>query len=168
MNESIILITVFVGVLIAAFLLVDYINSRREATTKLREAQPTYFGNERLDSDQFDKILSTDNEYVRNYFKVLEKYGTDSLQFRLIRAGYFSKYAYRKYMLIRIGIAIISVLSSMYLLREYVASISNIQIMTAAFIFSGTIYILVNAILDRIGTNKQIHIENYFRNLWIC
>ena len=162
MNESIILITVFVGVLIAAFLLIDYINSRREATTKLREAQPTYFGKERLDSDQFDKILSTDNEYVRNYFNVLEKYGTDSLQFRLIRAGYFSKYAYRKYMFIRIGITIIAVLSSMYLLREFVAGISNIEIMMISFIFSGVIYVLINAILDRVGSNKQIAYRKLF------
>ncbi|MGI9352864.1 MAG: type II secretion system F family protein [Rhizobiaceae bacterium] len=163
MNETLILASVFVSVLIVSALLIGFVNSRKQISDRLQEAKPTYLGGSSRDTaQQLERLISSENEYISHYFEVIAKNNLNSVEYRLIRAGYFSKSAPRTFNLIRIGVSLLALLGAYFLITNFFVAISSPMAIVLSMFVSGVFFILVNAVLDRMGQNRQVTYRKMF------
>ena len=98
MNETLILIAIFVAVLIASFALINALIQRKDVQRNIDDTR------RRKRSDtEIDELLGTGNERLRYYLDVVQNGHKDSLKMRLVQAGYLSRSAIAKFNLLRLS-----------------------------------------------------------------
>jgi len=165
MEQPIILAVVFFAALTLAYGVINALQSRRDMRRRsdiigrdgARGARSSDISNEDV-----ERVLGSENEYIRNYLDVLRKEKPDSLRMRLIRAGYFSKSALVIFNLIRIAAGAISFAAG-YIVVQFLYPETSGEI-TAIFaaLVAGVAFILVAAVLDRMGTKRETHYRKLF------
>ena len=162
MNETLILTAVFVGVLMITFVVANVLSGRREVGRLLKAAQPTYLGKNEAFDDELESMIASDNEYIRHYFAVIKKNNPNGLEFRLIRAGFFSQNALRNFNIVRIVVSFLTFALVAFTVKTVFVSLTAQIAVVIAMIASAFMFIFCNAVLDRMGTNKQTAYRKLF------
>ena len=161
MDDMLILSAVFVAVLLVSFLAVDYVSNRNDMAARLRELDPTYGRSVGAD-ERLEQFISPENESVRHYFDVIKKNDLNSVDFRLIRAGYFSTRAVRNFQFIRAAVAFVAFVAMFWLFKTFFINVPAVYVFVISLVVSAITFILANAVLDRMGTNRQVAYRRMF------
>lgn len=159
MNETLILASIFIAVLIAAFTTFSLILRRRainrnfEATSLEATAATA-----QLDS----KIFANENKTIQYYFEVQQKNNPESLEMRLIRAGYFERGAKPVFILIRLAVTTLTAAGIWWLLLNYVAAANTVLAILGGAIMGGVVFILSSVVLERREIAAQIMYRKLF------
>jgi tight adherence protein C len=161
MNELAILLATFVSVLIVSALVLNFIYARKEVVARI----------ESTDADELflpipENIRGlpvSEVELIRNYFTVIRSdKNPNSLQNRLIRAGYFSKNSVKVYHFIRFTVTFFLFWSSMLILGYLLPELSRSTFFIISLIIAGFSFFLCNIILERRGDKREIEYRKYF------
>lgn len=143
MQENIILLAVFASVLLLALTISSAVQRSRAISRNIEEAtaeRPVVAG--------VDAIFATDNESIRYYLETQRKYRPDSLQMRLLAAGFFSPSAPRVYLLFRFAAAAVGFAVTQYLVFALLPSVSAVVATIFSILVGGVFFILTSALLD--------------------
>jgi tight adherence protein C len=144
-NETLILASVFTAVLIAAFATLSAVLRRRAINRNFEasgiEAPPSTAALDR-------KIFANENATIQHYFDVQQKGNPDSLEMRLIRAGYFEKGALPVYMMIRLVVTALAALATWWVLLSFVAVANSAVAILGGAVVGGVVFILCNIVLE--------------------
>ena len=102
MNDTLILVAVFVAVLILIFTIANALTRSRDIRRNLDQVSV-----EQQQRDaRSDEVFGSENENIRHYYEVMRRNDPEGLDMRLIRAGYFSPDAKRSFQLIRLAVTV--------------------------------------------------------------
>ena len=161
MNELTILLATFVSVLIVSALVLNFVYARGEVVARI----------ESTDADELilpipENIRGlpiSEAELIRNYFTVIRSdKNPNSLQNRLIRAGYFSKNAVKAYQLIRIFVSLSFFSAIMFGLGYLAPELARSTLFIISMIAGGFAFFLCNIILERWGDKREIEYRKLF------
>lgn len=145
MNETLILVAVFVSILIAAYAVISTVQ-RRMAISRNLDAVNLETGPSMAGMDQ--KIFANENDTIRHYFEVQKNGNPDSIEMRLIRAGYFTRGAKRVFVVIRFAASIVTGLAVWWLLLNFTA-VTNPNVAVIFAVCVGVfVFILCNILLE--------------------
>lgn len=153
------LTAVFVAVLILVFAISSYISRRIQVRRNLSQAKGQA---EDKASPQIDKMLGSENEYVRHYFDVQKTDKPDSLRMRLIRAGYFNKRGLLYFNLIRVAVAVALFIGVWVLGGILNPSIDKRAQIGFAAVISALSFVLSNLVLEKMGNARQVAYRKLF------
>jgi tight adherence protein C len=142
MNENIIFATVFVAVLILVFALLSIVARNREINRNIIDVTT----DQDIASD--DDAFNSENDAIRHYFEVLRKNRPDSLEMRLISAGFFNRNALRRYNIIRLVITGLVFLLVQVAGTRFFVETSPYAMLVFSGVIAGLVFILTNAVLD--------------------
>ena len=161
MNELTILLTTFLSVVIASTLVLNYVNFRRQIVARI----------ETTDSDNTNVPIPenirglpiSEVELIRNYFNVIRSDNNpNSLQNRLIRAGYFSKSAVSIFQLIRIFVSLAVFSAFVFGLDYFLPELVRLTFFILCLIGAAFAFFLCNIILERWGDKREIEYRKLF------
>lgn len=163
MENFLILATVFLAVLLVAFPVTSFVTRRREVTENL-SAMPTAYHNLAFEREEesLKELIGSDNTLIRHYFDVTKTKANDSIEFRLIRAGFFSPTAPKTFQRVRAAVAFGVFVASAVIISRFFPSITPVLRLLISAMISGVSFILVNAYLDRLGKLRQISYRKLF------
>ncbi|TCD16185.1 type II secretion system F family protein [Oricola cellulosilytica] len=163
MNETLILTATFTSVLIFSVALLLTIGTRREVSQRLH-AQKLSRSEYAADiSEDIRGLPVSEQELVRHYFNVVRSDNDpNSLQNRLIRAGYFAREAVYVFHLIRIAATVIVFVAIFFAVRTVSPETSILAATITGLVFSGVTFILCNVVLERMGVRKEIQYRKDF------
>ena len=162
MDQILILAVVFFAALTLAYGVINAMQSRRDM--RRRSDMLEKEGRRRYDisNDDIDNVLGAETDQIKHCLDVLRNDKPDSLRARLIRAGFFSRSALFVFTIIRIVISV-AFFAAAYVLVETLYPQTS-QTITAVFaaMTAGVVFILVAAVLDRLGTRREIAYRKLF------
>ncbi|ESY51669.1 MULTISPECIES: type II secretion system F family protein [unclassified Mesorhizobium] len=157
MNETLILLATFVGVLLFSTVIVGRIASQREMASRLTDAAS--------DSDAVGgSYYSTASEitddrygvFVKNYFNVVRKdANSNSLPNRLLRAGFFSPQASTIFQTARAVISVLVLLGTFLVFEHYLVSVSRPLAILISMLCGGLVFFIHGIVLERMGVAKE-------------
>ena len=158
MNDTLILVAVFVAVLILIFTIANAVTRSRDIRRNLDQVS---IEQQQRDA-RSDEVFGSENENIRHYYDVMRRNDPEGLEMRLIRAGYFSPDAKRVFQLIRLAITVAVFALVWYLLVNLSEGLSSTMALLLAGLASGIIFILVSAVLDRQAKTNQTAYRRLF------
>ncbi|AMS39320.1 MULTISPECIES: type II secretion system F family protein [Aminobacter] len=162
MLQFAILLATFASTLILSALALGYITSRREVQIRLGQAASADSTSGPIPED-LRGLPVAEAELVRNYFTVVRAdKNPNSLQNRLIRAGYFSASAPRIFQLIRILVAGITFAVTLVLLGWAKPEMARGYQLLAVFVATAFAFFLCNVMLERRGDKREIEYRKLF------
>jgi tight adherence protein C len=157
-----ILSATFASTLILSALAINYVASRRQVQSRLGQAT-TVEGVPAAIPEDLRGLPVAEAELLRNYYAVVRAdKNPNSLQNRLIRAGYFSAGAVRLFHVIRIAAAIAAFAAVLALLTWFRPQMPSGYKLLAAFVGGGFGFFLSNVVLEWRGDKR----ENEYRKLF--
>jgi tight adherence protein C len=157
-----ILLATFASTLILSALALGYITSRREVQMRLGQAASGDSTSGPIPED-LRGLPVAEAELVRNYYTVVRAdKNPNSLQNRLIRAGYFSASAPRIFQLIRILVAGITFAGTFVLLGWAKPEMARGYQLLAVFVATAFAFFLCNVMLERRGDKREIEYRKLF------
>ncbi|MDX5381547.1 MAG: type II secretion system F family protein [Rhodobacterales bacterium] len=158
MNDTLILVAVFVAVLILIFTIANALTRSRDIRRNLDQVSV-----EQQQRDaRSDEVFGSENENIRHYYEVMRRNDPEGLDMRLIRAGYFSPDAKRSFQLIRLAVTVAVFALVWYLLVNLSEGLSSAMALVLAGLASGIVFILVSAVLDRQAKKNQTAYRRLF------
>jgi tight adherence protein C len=161
MNELSILLVTFLSVLILSALVINYVNSRREVVARIEstDADPTALEI----PENIRGLPISEVELIRHYFTVIRSDSNpNSIQNRLIRAGYFSKDAINYYQFIRIAVSL-SLFSAILFGLGYLApDLADLTRFTISMMGAAFAFFLCNIMLERRGDKRETAYRRLF------
>ena len=154
MNDTLI----FVAVLILIFTIANAVTRSRDIRRNLDQASVE----QQMRDARTDEVFGSENDNIRHYYEVMRRNDPESLEMRLIRAGYFSPDATRSFQLIRLAVTVAVFALGWYLLVNLTAGVSSTMALLLAGLVSGIVFILVSAALDRQARQNQIAYRRLF------
>ncbi|MCT7374658.1 type II secretion system F family protein [Chelativorans salis] len=157
MNESLILLATFVGVLLLSTVVLRGITSRREVTSRLAEVtQEEAAGTSLFSEEDLSDVLEKDSRLIKHYFDVIRTdTNPDSLSNRLIRAGFFSPQALPIFHLVRASVGLLTFLAAFFLVDAYVISASRTVAIIVSMFAGAFAFFITNVVLERMGVAKE-------------
>lgn len=162
MSQLPVLFAIFLSVLLLAFTTANYISNRREIRRNIAKMKSTTSGRKQYQQRQLDQLLSEENETARYFFEVLRNDAPESLRPRLIRAGFFSRRAPLIFNLTRTALAFLVFVLIWLVIYLLSASVRPLIVLMFAVAFSGTVFILANVALDRLGKRREREYRKLF------
>nr|WP_246670908.1 type II secretion system F family protein [Aminobacter sp. MDW-2] len=156
------MLATFASTLILSALALGYITSRREVQMRLGQAASGDSTSGPIPED-LRGLPVAEAELVRNYYTVVRAdKNPNSLQNRLIRAGYFSASAPRIFQLIRILVAGITFAGTFVLLGWAKPEMARGYQLLAVFVATAFAFFLCNVMLERRGDKREIEYRKLF------
>ncbi len=162
MVNFVILLTVFLVVLLVVYPILNYFGRRREVTENLSKMPTAYHNMNAAEMAKIQEITGSDNDLVTHYFNVTKTKPVSSVEFRLIRAGFFSPTAPRTFQQVRFAVTVFAFIVGGYGFSRYLENVTALLEIAMACIVGGVVFILINAVLDRMGTNRQTEYRKLF------
>lgn len=154
MTENMIYLMVFAAVVILAFTALTIFVRNRDIARNI-EAATTSRG-------QDNDIFSTDNDQVSHYFNVQKKNQPDSLEMKLISAGFLNSSAPRLFHIARIvAVVVVTILMRMLIVRLF-PEINPAGAVLIAAVFGGISFIMCSAVLDYYVRKTEIQNRKLF------
>lgn len=154
MTENMIYLMVFAAVVILAFTALTIFVRNRDIARNI-EAATTSRG-------QDNDIFSTDNDQVSHYFNIQKKNQPDSLEMKLISAGFLSSSAPRLFHIARIvAVVVVTILMRMLIVRLF-PEINPAGAVLIAAVFGGISFIMCSAVLDYYVRKTEIQNRKLF------
>jgi len=158
MNDSLILVAVFVAVLILIFTIANAVTRSRDIRRNLDQVSV-----EQQQRDaRSEEVFGSENENIRHYYEVMRRNDPEGLDMRLIRAGYFSPDAKRVFQMIRLTVTVVVFALVWYLVVNLSEGLSSAMALLLAGLASGIVFILVSAVLDRQAKTNQTSYRRLF------
>ncbi|WP_375570902.1 type II secretion system F family protein [Seohaeicola saemankumensis] len=158
MNDSLILVAVFVAVLILIFTIANAVTRSRDIRRNLDQVSV-----EQQQRDaRSEEVFGSENENIRHYYEVMRRNDPEGLDMRLIRAGYFSPDAKRVFQMIRLTVTVAVFALVWYLVVNLSMGLSSAMALLLAGLTSGIVFILVSAVLDRQAKTNQTSYRRLF------
>jgi tight adherence protein C len=158
MNDSLILVAVFVAVLILIFTIANAVTRSRDIRRNLDQVSV-----EQQQRDaRSEEVFGSENENIRHYYEVMRRKDPEGLDMRLIRAGYFSPDAKRVFQMIRLTVTVAVFALVWYLVVNLSEGLSSAMALLLAGLASGIVFILVSAVLDRQAKTNQTSYRRLF------
>lgn len=154
MSENMIYLMVFAAVVLVAFTALTIFARNRDIARNIDAATSQRAG----ETD----IFSTDNDQVSHYFNVQKKNQPDSLEMKLIAAGFLSASAPRYFNIARIvAVVLVTILMRMFIVRLF-PEINPAGAVLIAAVFGGISFILCSAVLDYYVRQTEIQNRKLF------
>ncbi|SDG86950.1 type II secretion system F family protein [Alloyangia pacifica] len=157
MNEYLVLAAVFTAVLIATFAVLNALTQRRDVERNIESSR-----RRRRSDTEIDELLGTGNERLRYYLDVVKTKKKDSLEMRLVQAGFFSKSAVAKFNLIRMLAALIAFVALQVTLQKFVPSASRVTLLILAALAAALVFILASVVLERMAKKRMREFRKIF------
>lgn len=154
MTENLIYFAVFIAVVILGYLVTSIILRNRDIARNIEEATT-----EKVVSND---IFSTDNENLNHYFNVQKKNQPDSLEMKLIAAGFLGANAPRLFHIIRLATVILVMVVMRTLIVRLFPEVNPTSAIVFAAIFGGVSFILCSAVLDYFVSKTEIQNRKLF------
>jgi tight adherence protein C len=158
-NETFVLIAVFIAVLIPTFGILAAIQSRAELKKNL-EDQPSR--STTLSSAQIDEALGTENSKMRYYLSVMQEGQKNSLPMRLIQAGFLSSAAIWWFMVIRVLVVIAILVITQALFTILFPKVTTSLVIFIGLTLGGCAFILTSAVLESMGKKRLREFKKLF------
>ncbi|MEN8834226.1 MAG: type II secretion system F family protein [Pacificibacter sp.] len=159
MNETFVLIAVFIAVLIPTFGILAAIQSRAELKKNL-EDQPAR--SRTLSSAQIDEALGTENSKMRYYLSVMQEGQKNSLPMRLIQAGFLSSAAIWWFMVIRVLVVIAILVITQAFFTILFPKVTTSLVIFIGLTLGGCAFILTSAVLENMGKRRLREFKKLF------
>ena len=161
MNETLILGAIFVAVLIVAFGILSVVQSRRELAKNLEGKG----GISRLSNEQLDEALGSNNPRMHYYLSVAQNADVNSIESRLVQAGFLSPSAVWWFMITRLLVAIAALLLAQLLFSTFLPTVTTLAATLTSTLISGVTFILVSAVLEARGRKRMREHKKLFPDL---
>lgn len=158
MNDTLILLAVFVAVLLLILTIANAVSRSRD----IRRNIDSVSVEQQIRDARAEEVFASENDDIRHYYEVMRRNDPEGLDMRLIRSGYFSRDAKRTFTLIRLAVTIASFALVWYALVNLSGALSSAMALIFAGIAAGVIFILANAVLDRQAKNNEINYRRLF------
>ncbi|OSQ44323.1 type II secretion system F family protein [Marivita geojedonensis] len=158
MNQTLILVSVFVAVLMAAFSVLNYFLRRAEISRNVGATRA-----KRTETDkEIDRMLGDENAEIRYYLDVVRNMPPNSLPMRLVQAGYFSKSAILNFNILRVLVSATVFTVIQIVTIRFVSGINLAFATVLAMLGAGISFILCSAVLERIGKKRSREFRKLF------
>lgn len=158
MNENLFLIGLFVAVLLLAFTIIDFVARRREINQAIRATRKN-----RTETDAaIDEILGSENEEVRYYLDVVKNAGKDSLEMRLVRAGFFDKGSVWRFSVVRFFVCAAAFTAVQFGVAGLFEQVSSAVLLIVSATVAGIAFIVCSWILETIGNRRAREFRKLF------
>jgi tight adherence protein C len=151
MSEPLILLAVFASVLLIVFTVASVVARNRAISRNIEDATA-----ERSSLTSVDDMLATDNEAIRYYMDIQRTARPDSVEMRLVAAGYFNRSAPRYYMIGRFVAAVAGFVIGQIGMQAVAPGASGAVQSLFAVILGGVFFILSSAVLDSLVSRAEI------------
>lgn len=158
MNDTLILIAVFVAVLLLIFTIATAVTRNRD----IRRNIDSVSAEQQVRDARAEAVFASENDDIKHYYEVMRRNDPEGLEMRLIRSGYFSRDAKRTFVLIRLAVTIAVFVLVWYLIVNLSGGLSSAMALILAGIASGIVFILTNAVLDRKAKSNEIMYRRLF------
>ncbi|MER9410420.1 type II secretion system F family protein [Mesorhizobium sp. M0589] len=157
MNETLILLATFIGVLLFSTVIVGRIASQREVASRLTD---TAADGEAISGSYYGPASEiADDKYgvlIKHYFNVVRKdTNSNSLPNRLLRAGFFSPRASAIFQAARAAISLLGVLGIFLVVEHYLVSISRTMAILMSMLCGSFVFFIAGVVLERMGVAKE-------------
>lgn len=159
MNETFVLIAVFIAVLIPAFGILAAIQSRAELKKNLEDKPAKSTA---LSSAQLDEALGTENSKMRYYLSVMQDGQKNSLPMRLIQAGFLSPAAIWWFMVVRILVVVAILVASQAIFSILLPTVTTSVVILIGMTLGGCAFILTSAVLESMGKKRMREFKKLF------
>ena len=161
MNEILILGAIFLAVLIIAFGILSLAQSRRELAENLEGKG----GISRLSNEQLDEALGSNNPRMHYYLSVAQNADENSIELRLIQAGFLSPSAVWWFMITRLFVTVTSLFLVQLLFSIFLPTVTTLVAILFSTLISGVSFILVSAALEARGRKRMREHKKLFPDL---
>jgi tight adherence protein C len=163
MSENMILLATFVSVLIVTAVLFSFFSSRRQISARF-DAETEEKKEDTVEIPEDIRGLSAnDATLVKNYYAVIRAdKDPNSINNRLIRAGYFHPGAPRTYHLIRVAIALAACSVIMFGIPLFAPNLQQSSLILLAMIFGALAFFVTNIVLEKIGNSQETNYRRLF------
>ena len=158
MNDTLILLAVFVAVLLLIFTIANAVSRRRD----IRRNIDSVSVEQQIRDARAEEVFASENDDIKHYYEVMRRNDPEGLEMRLIRSGYFSRDAKRTFNLIRLAATIATFALVWYALVNLSGALTSAMALVFAGIAAGVVFILVNALLDRQSKRNEISYRRLF------
>ncbi|MES2846886.1 MAG: type II secretion system F family protein [Pseudomonadota bacterium] len=155
-TENLILAAVFMAVVLVVFIIAGLVSRRREIRRNIDDVTAEHDNESELES-----LFSEDNDSVRHYFEVQRKNRPDSLEMRLISAGFMTRGAVRLFNLLRFALVVVVFAGVQWGLVRIFPGIS-LSLMLVSALVAGVFFILASAVLDYFVRKVEISNRKLF------
>lgn len=154
MNENLIYIFVFAAVVLLSYSVLTVVIRNREIARNIEAAtnRPAASGD----------IFASDNEKLDHYFNIQNKAQPDSLEMKLIAAGFLGAGAPRMFHILRLVTVILVMVGMRTAIVRLFPEVNPAGSMLLAAIFGGVSFILCSAVLDYYVTKTEIQNRKLF------
>lgn len=161
MNEILILGAIFLAVLITAFGILSLAQSRRELAENLEGKG----GISRLSNAQLDEALGSNNPRMHYYLSVAQNADGNSIELRLIQAGFLSPSAVWWFMITRLLVTVTFLFLAQLLFSTFLPTVTTLVAILFSTLISGVSFILVSAALEARGRKRMREHKKLFPDL---
>ncbi|WP_113132431.1 type II secretion system F family protein [Hyphomicrobiales bacterium] len=164
MGEYGIYLVVFFAVLIFSGVASELVFRRREVGIRLSETTAKTSGDDlQLGDSTLVDLGEAENRLIRRYFEITRRdQNANSIQNRLIRAGYFGAPAVTVFQVVRALACGAAMVAAVWALDRFVPEMSRLAILLVAMIVAGITFVLVNIYIDRRGDAKEREYRRIF------
>ncbi|UWU17017.1 type II secretion system F family protein [Rhizobium sullae] len=154
---------VFFAVLIFSAAASELVFRRREVGARLSKATTAAGEELHLGDTTIADLGEAENRLIRRYFEITRRdTNQNSIQNRLIRAGFFDASAVTIFQVVRALICIGVFVAAVWAFDRFVPEMSRIATLIIAMFAAGVTFILVNIYIDRRGGAKEREYRRLF------
>lgn len=151
MSENIILFAVFASVLLLVLTVSTVLSRNRAISRNIEEATAV-----RPVTSDIDDMLATDNEAIRYYLEIQRKSKPDSIERRLVAAGFFNRNGPKYYLAARFVAAVIGFLFGQIVILQLVPAATFLVATMVSIGIGGVFFILVSGVVDHLVSKAEI------------
>ena len=158
MNQTLILLSLFVAVLMVTFTVSNFLLRRAEIARNIGSTRAR-----RSETDaEIDRILGSENDDIRYYLDVVQNQPMNSLPMRLVQAGYFSRSAVVKFNILRSFVAAATFSAVQFGTGAAFERLSTAFILILAMIAAGLAFLVCSIVLESIGKRRSREFRKLF------
>lgn len=157
-NDILILAAIFVAVVLLCFTILTAIGRSRQIARNLERSADIA---ERADA-RIDAAFANENPFIGHYYEVMRKNDPEGLDMRLIRAGFLGRNARRVYNIIRLILTAVCFVATWLTIRSLAPGVVPAMIGVFSALVAGTVFIMVNAVLDRLARRRTVEFRRLF------
>lgn len=154
MNENLIYLAVFAAVALVAYSMLTVLQRNRDIARNIEAAT--------AQRASVGDIFSTDNEKLSHYFNIQNKAQPDSLEMKLIAAGFLGAGAPRVFHILRLVTVVVVMIGMRSLIVRLFPDTNPAASILMAAIFGGVSFILCSAVLDYYVNKTEIQNRKLF------
>ena len=160
--EIFIPIAIFASVLLLVFTGIGILTRRLEVERNIAAAELGMHPRRRVTSPQSDQRMGSGDKTVQYFFDVARNRSPNDIEFRLIRAGFFSRKAVPIFQLIRLVSSVSSFLLIWYGVRLAFPESPDTTALFMGAIASGLAFIGTSAVMDYLANKREIAYRKLF------